>query len=72
MSCQEVDLRWTLSSGTVSGYKVYRKRTYPTPDSSYTLLAQLGATPAFPFRDTAASGSSTYAYGVTAFNQGGA
>jgi len=68
MSCQEVDLRWTLSSGTVSGYKVYRKRT---TDTSYTLLTQLGATPAFPVRDTTASGSSAYSYGVAAFNQGG-
>ena len=68
MSCREVDLRWTLSSGTVSGYKVYRK---PTTDPSYTLLTQLSATPAFPVRDTTASGSSTYSYGVTAFNQGG-
>src|SRR5437867_2506212 len=68
MSCQEVDLRWTLSSGTVSGYKVYRKRT---TDASYTTLTQLGATLAFPVRDTTASGSSTYSYGLTAFNQGG-
>src|SRR5882762_83126 len=45
MSCQEVDLRWTLSSGTVSGYKVYRKRT---TDVSYTMLTQLGATPGLP------------------------
>jgi len=68
MSCQEVDLRWTLSSGTVSGYNVYRKRT---TDASYTMLTQLGATPAFPVRDTTASGSNTYSYGVTAVNQGG-
>ena len=68
MSCQEVDLRWTLSSGTVSGYKVYRKRT---TDVSYTMLTQLGATPGLPVRDTAASGSSAYSYGVAAFNQGG-
>jgi len=69
MSCQEVDLRWTLSSGTVSGYNVYRKRT---TDVSYTMLTQLGATPALPIRDTTASGSSTYSYGVTAVNQAGA
>src|SRR5207249_10050984 len=68
MSCREVDLRWTLSSGTVSGYKVYRKRT---TDASYTMLAQLGATPAFPIRDATASGSSAYSYGLAAFNQGG-
>ena len=68
MSCQEVDLRWTLSSGTVSGYNVYRKLT---TDASYTMLTQLGATPAFPVRDTTASGSSAYSYGVAAFNQGG-
>src|SRR5207247_7008776 len=68
MSCREVDLRWTLSSGTVSGYKVYRKRT---TDASYTMLTQLGAAPAFPVRDTTASGSSAYSYGVAAFNQGG-
>jgi hypothetical protein len=63
-----VDLRWTLSSGTVSGYNVYRKLS---TDASYTLLTQLAASPVFPVRDTSASGSSTYSYGVTAFNQGG-
>src|SRR2546427_676588 len=68
MSCQEVDLRWTLSSGTVSGYNVYRKRT---TDVSYTMLTQLGATPALPIRDTTASGSSAYSYGVATFNQCG-
>src|SRR5438094_5760971 len=68
MSCQEVDLRWTLSSGTVSGYKVYRKRS---TDASYTTLTQLGATLAFPVRDTTASGSNTYSYGVATFNQCG-
>src|SRR5207244_9212973 len=67
-NCQEVDLRWTLSSGTVSGYNVYRKLS---TDASYTLLTQLAASPVFPVRDTSASGSSTYSYGVTAFNQGG-
>src|SRR5207245_2479950 len=68
MSCQEVDLRWTLSSGTVSGYNVYRKLS---TDASYTMLTQLGTTPALPVRDTTASGSSTYSYGIAAFNQGG-
>src|SRR5439155_17937049 len=69
MSCQEVDLRWTLSSGTVSGYRVYRKLS---TDASYTMLTQLGTTPILPFQDTTASASSTYSYGVTAFNQCGA
>ena len=68
MSCQDVSLRWTLSSGTVSGYNVYRKLS---TDASYTMLTQVGATPALPVLDATASESRLYSYGVTAVNQAG-
>src|SRR5205814_2315509 len=45
MSCSEVDLRWTLSSGSVSGYNVYRKAS---TDSTFAMIRQLGPTPVFP------------------------
>ena len=64
-SCSEIDLRWTLSSGTVSGYNVYRKASTAT---TFTLVQQVGAAPVFPVADTAAGAATTYTYGVTAWN----
>src|SRR5947207_512065 len=64
-SCSEIDLRWTLSSGTVSGYNVYRKASTAT---TFTLAKQVGATPVFPVADTALGASTTYTYGVTAWD----
>jgi hypothetical protein len=67
-SCSEVDLRWTVSTGAVSGYNVYRKASTAT---AFTLMKQVGATPVFPVADAAASGSTTYTYGVAAWNSAG-
>ena len=67
-SCGEVDVRWTPSSGTVSGYNVYRKASSAT---AFTLVKQVGATPVFPVADTAASAATTYTYGVAAWNSAG-
>ena len=67
-SCSEVDLRWTLSSGTASGYNVYRKASTAT---AFTLVKQVGATPVLPVADTAASAATTYTYGVAAWNSAG-
>ena len=67
-SCSEIDLRWTLSSGTVSGYNVYRKASTAT---TFTLAKQVGAAPVFPVADTAVGASTTYTYGVTAWNSAG-
>ncbi|TML58871.1 MAG: hypothetical protein E6G17_11945, partial [Actinobacteria bacterium] len=64
-SCSEIDLRWTLSTGTVSGYNVYRKASTAT---TFTLVQQVGAAPVFPVADTAAGAATTYTYGVTAWN----
>ena len=67
-SCSEVDLRWTRSTGSVSGYNVYRKASTAT---AFALIKQVGASPVFPVADTAASGASAYTYGVTAWNSAG-
>src|SRR5947208_6024512 len=67
-SCSEVDLRWTLSTGTASGYNVYRKAS---ADATFTMIQQLGPAPIFPVADTAASASTTYTYGLTAWNSAG-
>ncbi|TML58670.1 MAG: hypothetical protein E6G17_12135, partial [Actinobacteria bacterium] len=63
-----MDLRWTLSTGTASGYNVYRKAS---ADATFTMIQQLGPAPIFPVADTAASASTTYTYGVTAWNSAG-
>src|SRR5438093_3465048 len=67
-SCSEVDLRWTRSTGSVSGYNVYRKAS---TDATFTMIKQVGASPVFPVADTAASGAPAYTYGVTAWNSAG-
>src|SRR5436305_953812 len=53
-ACTEVDLRWTLSTGPVSGYNVYRKASTAT---AFALVKQVGSAPVFPVADTTASGS---------------
>jgi hypothetical protein len=58
-SSSEVDLSWTASTGTVTGYKVYKNGS---------LLKTVTTTPT---SDTGLSAATNYCYSVTAYNAAG-
>ena len=58
-SSSQINLSWTASTGTVTGYKIYRNGTYP---KSVTATST---------SDTGLSPSTNYCYNVTAYNSAG-
>lgn len=68
VSSSEVDLSWTDNSGDEDSFVLERKG--PTKNSSYSVIATLGANVA-SYRDTGLSGNSSYTYRVKACNATG-
>jgi len=58
-SCSQINLSWTASTGTVTGYYVYRNST------------QVGTTSSTSYSDTGLSASTQYSYYVVGYNSYG-
>jgi chitodextrinase len=58
-SCSQINLSWTASTGTVTGYYVYRNSS------------QVGTTSSTSYSDTGLAASTQYSYYVVAYNSNG-
>lgn len=68
-----VNLSWTASTGTVSGYNIYRATsTSPTSFSRInTVPITTVGTAVSPYKDSPVASSTTYLYKIAAFNSAG-